>query len=140
MSEVSFSFDSDAFAASLSGIRERVGQGLKAASVYLLSESARTIRSGGTGWPGFKRLPSRPHQLLYDTGRLIGSLSPGGAANLMDVQDDGMTIQVGSNLAYARAQNLGDPAHSLPARPFMFLDSDRSHQMASIIQRYINEG
>jgi phage gpG-like protein len=135
---IEFEFDASAFISEIEGTKSNVVAGLKAAAIYFLSESAKTIRSGGLDWPAFRRPPKRPHQLLYDTGRLIGSLAPGGAMNVFESENDGLTLTVGSNLAYARAQNQGYAPHSLPARPFMFFDEQRTDAMARIIEKYVN--
>ena len=98
--------------------------GLKAAGLVVLTKAQKTITSGGgNGWPGFKRPPTRAHQLLWDYGTLLRSLTVGDTNNVFE-QDDA-SITIGSNVAYARAQNLGDPNHNLPARPFLFLDNER---------------
>lgn len=98
-------------------------QALKAAGVVLLTEAQKSITQGGNGWPGFARQPKRAHQLLWDYGTLLRSLAVGDTNNVF--QEDGDSITIGSSVDYARAQNLGNPAHDLPARPYLFVDEAR---------------
>lgn len=117
----------DAIKAKLQQIIDARPKALLAAGVTLLTLSQQSILQQGPGWPGFKRQPKRAHQLLFLTGTLLRSLAYGASDNI--TQEDDNSITVGSAVTYARAQNLGDPKHNLPARTFLYID-DRRLQLA----------
>jgi phage gpG-like protein len=108
--------------AKVQGILNNREGALKAAGLVLLAKAQEAIEQSGPGWAPFKRPPKRPHQLLWDTGTLIQSLSLSGANNVFTVS--GNSVTVGTNVAYAAAQNEGT-RRGVPARPYLFIDAER---------------
>jgi phage gpG-like protein len=119
-----------ALKARLKSLSSAKKQALKAAGVAVLTVSQQTIINQGNGdWPAWSPNyhPKRAHQMLWETGTLLRSLSLGGAGNEFDQEADSVTV--GTNVVYAAAQNFGYPAGHLPARPFLDIN-DRMKQMA----------
>jgi phage gpG-like protein len=99
-------------------------EALKASGVAVLTESQKTITSGGNGWAPWSTnyKPKRVHQMLWDTGTLLRSLSIGDEHNIFRTDGDD-SIVVGSNVKYAAAQNYGYSPRNLPARPYLVLNA-----------------
>lgn len=116
-----------------------VPQARKAAGIFVVLQAQKKIINQGDGeWPPLKRLPKRPHQLLWDTGTLLRSLAPGGADNIMEENANGITV--GTSVAYAAAQNFGLPSRGLPARTFFVESSETEGQIAAIYKQNILKG
>jgi phage gpG-like protein len=99
-------------------------RGLQAVSVYYGAQAkqcfARSATPDGDPWPPFKRTPSRRRggksaKLLVDKGLLMASMSARQAQGAVrDITRT--TLEQGSNLDYAGAQNFG--TGTIPARQF----------------------
>lgn len=110
--------------ARLKGVLAAKKDALKAAGVAVLTNAQQTITNGGDGWQPWSKnyKPKRAHQMLWDTGTLLRSLTVGDANNIFDQENDN-TIIVGSNVKYAAAQNFGYSPRNLPARPFLLVNA-----------------
>jgi phage gpG-like protein len=140
MADINFNFDGTAAIAELSKIRANAPQALNAVGVYLLTVAQTNITSQGSGlgWAPFKRLPKRPHQLLWDHGTLLRSLTVGDGNNVFQSSPGQVTI--GSNVAYAAAQNFGVTSHDLPARPFLVFSSANEEAAGRVFINYLMGG
>lgn len=130
--------DASAFKVKADQLLNNIPQALKAAGLVILAQAAQSIKAQGPGWAPFKRLPKRPHQLLYDTGHLIQSLQYGNADNIFDLGDTQLTV--GSNLRYAAVQQFGNPSHNLPARPYLVITSGRLPDITAAFTRRLMQG
>lgn len=135
---MSVEVDAAALKATVQRILDNRPDALKAAGLVLLADAQQTIHDGGQAWAPFKTLPKRPHQLLWDTGTLIQSLALGGAGNVFEQTGD--TVTVGTNVAYAAAQNYGYEPRNLPARPFLFIDDEREQQASNAYSKALLKG
>jgi phage gpG-like protein len=129
----------EAVKAKLGGMLAAKAQALKAAGLAILTAAQKSITSGGAGWPAWSPnyKPKRAHQMLWDYGTLLRSLTLGDQNNVFREEGDD-TVIVGSAVAYARAQNQG--YGHLPARPYLFVDDDRAKLAQQAFIAQLNRG
>lgn len=112
----------DALKARLQRLQRSSETAMKAAGVGALTVAQKAIINQGDGkWPAWSQnyRPKRSHQMLWDMGTLLRSLALGGAENVFE--QDAQSVTVGTNVAYAAAQNFGIPTRNLPPRPFFVI-------------------
>lgn len=128
-----FEFNYQPFIDKLELLQSNIPNALQAAGLTFVTLSQQTIINQGNGaWAPFKRLPKRPHQLLWETGTMLRGITTGNI--------DGDTITVGDNVAYAAAQNYGVPSHSLPARPFFVWDQTVADKVGAAYMKALMAG
>ena len=137
------SFDASGLKAKIALLKANAVKARQAGAVAALATAQQTIINGGNGWPEWsaayaRRIAKRPHQMLWDTGTLLRSLTPGGSDNIL--QDNGNGITVGSNVAYAAAQNYGNPERSLPARPFLVVNDQLEQNVTAAFFKSLLQG
>jgi hypothetical protein len=84
--------DASGAIAKMQNLKANIPKAMEAVGAYVLLSAARTITDGGNGWAPFKKLPKRPHQLLWDSGTLLRSLTPGDSDNVLTVSGDTITV------------------------------------------------
>lgn len=131
-------FDASELKATIAAIKANVQNAKKAAAMYVLGYAQHEITSGGSGWAPMKRLPKRPHALLWDSATLLRSLTPGDSENILQIGDP--TTIVGSAVAYAAALNYGYPEHNLPARPYLITNDEVSEGAAQAFIKTLLQG
>jgi phage virion morphogenesis protein len=110
----------------LTPLMDEIAQALLASTQRRFEDEAGP---DGTAWAQTKRGGS----ILRDQGHLYQSLTP---------EADGHSAAVGSNLVYARIHQLGGEAGrglsvSLPARPFLGLDSEDKAEISALVRDYM---
>jgi phage gpG-like protein len=132
------------------------------AGIAVLAYAQRNIDAGGGSSPWPPNLTGTP--LLHRTGRLIGSLTVGGAGNIESIS--GPTIRVGTNVYYAAWMQQGTGIYGdrgspivptnkkalafngivrksvkgSPKRPYLYINDENAQMVAAIFTRYIVEG
>ena len=121
-----FTFDGSGALAKLQRLQDNMPKAVEAMGIVYLAAAQRRITSGGSGWAPWSKdyanyiARTHQHQMLWDTGTLVRSLSVGGQDNIF--QPNGNSITIGSNVAYAAAQEFGYGPRDLPARPYLIMD------------------
>lgn len=128
--------DASGLLAKIAKIKANIPLALRAVGTVVLLNASETITSGGNGWPPFKKLPKRPHQLLWDTGTLLRSLTPGGANNVLDVSASSVTV--GTNVLYAQYQQEG--TRTIPARPYLVWNDPVKANASKVFEKYLLVG
>jgi phage gpG-like protein len=136
--------------AAMKAATEHLEPALLRAGISVLRAAQDRIDAGGPGWPPNKT--GTP--LLHRTGRLLGSLTVGAAANISRLVD-GNEIIVGTNVRYARWLQDGTKAHGrgsplaqrhgprarasggIPARKFLVIDSQGERVISKIFADHI---
>lgn len=110
---------------------------LRDAGEIMISGTARRFEQGvdpeGRPWEISERAMAQGGQTLLDSGRLRSSI---------DAAEDGQTVYVGSNLAYARIHQLGGEAGrghktKLPARAYLGIDAEDREELMDLVARYL---
>jgi phage gpG-like protein len=132
-----FTFDASGALAKLQRLKDNIQPALKAGAVSVLADAVLTVKNQGNGeWAPFKHTPSRPHNLLWDTGGLVQSMNV--QAGILEVGSDWITI--GSNLRYASVQQLGYSGFNIPARPFFTFDAGVQARAKSAFAKRLFQG
>lgn len=156
---VRFKFDASNCLGTLELLKQEVSspaaKGLKpgflaAAKTYSLFIVRRFLRfsSGGGSWRALKPATVRAkgsRRILRDTDRLLRSLYPGGAGNVMSVDRRGATV--GTMVPYARFHNVGTgtiPKRQIYVRPDQqtrqAMAQDMRKALAAAVKRAITRG
>jgi phage gpG-like protein len=77
-----------------------------------------------------KRAKGNWGPILVDTGRMLGSLFPGKAGNVMDVDGAAGTGEFGTEISYAAYHQSGTP--KMPRRPFAVLQEKDVQALAEL--------
>lgn len=135
MPDIEFSFDPSKFIGQLELIKTNIPKALRAVGVFVLGEASRVITDGSPDWAAWKTIPSRPHQMLWETGTLLRSLTVGGPGDIFDESDN--QIIVGSNVKYAASMQYGNSKHGIPARPFFVFNSSMEQKAGRVFMKYL---
>jgi phage gpG-like protein len=135
---VGVSVDASGLLAKIATVKSNIPLALKAVGTYVLLEASQTIVNQGYGaWAPFKKLPKRAHQLLWDTGTLLRSLTPNGASNVLEVSSNSVTV--GTNVLYAGYQQDGT-RRGIPPRPYLVWDDKVKVGASQVFTKYLLVG
>ncbi len=119
-----------------------------AARASFLENFEQESSPDGVKWPPLKRQRRRKRdkrgrrrggtqKLLQDSGLLKASSTASGADAILDIQP--LSLETGTALVYAAAQNYGYAPRNLPARQFIGVNADLADTFAEIIGDYAVE-
>lgn len=99
------------------------------------SEGARIAAK----WRPSRRALAQGGQTLRDTGRLVSSISAGGAGHVSEVTPH--SVFVGTNVEYAAIHQFGGRAgrKAIPARPFFGLNAEDEQDIAELISKMLDK-
>lgn len=120
-------------------IMRAIGGELEAATERNVDSDGARIASR---WKPSQRAIEQNGQTLRDTGRLVSSISAGGAGHIKEYTKD--SVFVGTNVAYAAIHQFGGKAGrnrkvTIPARPFFGLNAEDEQDIAELISKMLDK-
>ena len=119
-------------------IMRAIGGELEAATERNFDDEGARI---GAKWKPSRRALEQKGQTLRDTGRLVASISAGGAGHVSEVTPQ--SVFVGTNVEYAAIHQFGGRAGrnrkvEMPARPFFGLNAQDEQDIAEKIAEMLD--